>query len=172
MRDESEFSFRASSKISVSSERTTRTFPGMDGETFRNACQGKTTVILPHADARARARALQIAREEPPGRDLERQTRRSARTVVRLGRAGRQRTTAAHRRRSPKSACPLSLMNLRRGSSPSRGEGGKGTPVCPVHGSARRANRRRAMATVRWGFVLSARSLRHSPASTAHLFAG
>lgn len=72
-----------------------------------------------------RRRALQIAREESPGRDLERQTRR---THVRVGRARRQRSKE-QQRRSPKSACPLSLMNLHRGSSPSRGEGGKSTGV-------------------------------------------
>jgi len=67
------------------------------------------------------------------------------RTHVRLGRAGRQRTTAAHRRRSPKSACPLSLMNLRRDSSSSRGGGGKSTGVsCARFGTQ---SKQAAMAT-------------------------
>ena len=43
-----EFSFRSPLQKSRSSSGTST----RDDGTFRNACQGKTTVILPHADAR------------------------------------------------------------------------------------------------------------------------
>lgn len=86
-------------------------------------------------------------------------------THVRLGRAGRQRTTTAGR--SSKSACPLSLMNLLWGA-PLLREGGKGeAPGVRVSPSTRfgtHSNRPEQP-----GHRAASQSSR-SPRQTTHLF--
>lgn len=107
-----------------------------------------------------RRRACHVTNSSRENRRAATCERRTRRTHVRVGRAGRQRTTAAHRRRrSPKSACPLSLMNLRHEERrlSSRGEKeGKAPVSCARFGTQREQ-------TASPTGSLEPRSLRHSP---------